>query len=347
MSVPVHKHIIQAEAHNSLVCALLVMLCTAAASCDDPSGPTAGKSQARIDVDWSGCGGYVPSGMTIMIHHDTSGENTRIIDNDITSATLNMSPGRHWATVFNLTEDEFDNIRFRGLDSPETAEAYAREYAGSRWHDRPLASDSYVACQPERLAADTILTAEVKTLPDGTQPEIKTIGTLHPQLLTYTLHLSVSIENISSLRATRGAVSGLASARRLSGDTSDSHGATVTQLIESDCWTCSRTSASSDLGVIKGDIRCFGLPAGHKGLPDENIFELQLLLADGKTVLRHDIPIGHLIKTSAPLPDRPANDIYLELHLDSALPPTGEDAGGGVDVWFSDWDDYEDFNMPI
>ena len=118
------QHKIHAGLRNKLLRGLLVALCVVFTSCDDVVDRTTGKSQVRVDVDWSGYGKSVPTGMTIMFHHNETGERTQTIDNNISYVTPYLSPGRHWATAFNLTEEEFGNIRFRGLEAAETAEAY-------------------------------------------------------------------------------------------------------------------------------------------------------------------------------------------------------------------------------
>lgn len=345
------QHKIHAGLRNKLLRGLLVALCVVFTSCDDVVDRTTGKSQVRVDVDWSGYGKSVPTGMTIMFHHNETGERTQTIDNNISYVTPYLSPGRHWATAFNLTEEEFGNIRFRGLEAAETAEAYVREYTGSKWYTNLAADGSYVAGQPEWLAVDTIMTPVVEPLSDGIRSEAKVIGTLRPRNIIHTLHVVVHIENIGNLLAARGAIGGLAAGRRLAGDCPNDNAVTVTHLIESDCWTCSRTSSSPDVGLVKADIRCFGLPANHKGTPGENRLEFQALLADGRTVKRYDIPVGHLIERAAVAPDCRGDDLdlYLEVWLDSALPPCsgGGNGSGGVDVWFDDWDDYIDFNIPM
>ena len=340
------RYRIQAWLRNNPLCAMLVVSCAVLASCDSPADRDTGKSRVRVDVDWSGYGKSVPTGMTTVFHHSGSGERTQVIGNDISCVMPSLSPGRHWVTVFNLTEEEFGNIGFRGLGSAQTAEAYVREQAGSKWYCGVAAGDSYVAGQPEWLAVDTIMTDEVEPRSGGMQSEIKAVGTLHPRNMVYTLHVAVRTENIGNLLAARGAVSGLAAGRRLAGDSPDDNAVTVTHLIESDSWRCSRPSSGSGAGLVEADIRCFGLPAGHKGTPDENRLEFQALLADGKTVARYDIPVGHLIEVAAAGEDRRGDDLdlYLELRLNPALPSGGN---GGVDVWFDDWDDYVDFNMPI
>lgn len=320
-------------------------------SCSDPATPTAGKESVQVEVDWSGYGKSTPSGMTILFHHQETGEKTQVIDNNVTRLTTRLSPGRHWATAFNLTENEFDNIRFSGLDSAETARAYAAEHPGSKWYDTPAGTDGYVASQPEWLAVDTILTNPVEPHSTTLSPEMTVAGTLHPRNIIHTLHLTIRIGNIGNLRAARGAISGLAAGRRLSADRPDDNTVTVTHLIEPDNWTERIASSPSDTtGFIRTEIRCFGLPSNHSGTPGENRLELQTLLADGKTVKIYDIPVGHLINR----PDTPPGcrgddlDLFLEVSLQPALPPvSGSGDKGGIDVWFDDWDDHIDFNMPI
>lgn len=144
----------------------------------EADGPAPGKSQIRLDVDWSGYGKTVPTGMTVICHHTETGERARAIDNDISHVTPYLTPGRHWATVFNLTEDEFSYISFRGLDAVETAEVYAPAYNGAKWYKSRGDDSGYVAGQPEWLAVDTIMTDHVT---DANSGGMRVIGTTLPQ----------------------------------------------------------------------------------------------------------------------------------------------------------------------
>lgn len=111
---------------------MIAVLCGMLASCDatihfypepEPE-PEPVAAPVRIHVDWSGYGKNVPMGMTVMCQHVDSGRLSKSIDNNIDYVTPYLLPGRYWAAVFNLTEGEFQNIGFRGLDAVETAEAY-------------------------------------------------------------------------------------------------------------------------------------------------------------------------------------------------------------------------------
>ena len=304
--------------------------CQSSTDDDEPSAPIC---NARINVDWSQFDQNTPSGMTIMFHHSETGQMTHAIDNNTASTTAGLESGRYWATVFNLTPGEFSNIGFRRLNAVETAEAFAREYDGHKWLTIPSDDNSYVACQPEWLAADTILTTAVEPLPE---PQL--IGTLHPRNIIHTLHITVTVGNSRAMIAARGAISGMADGQRLSSRAPNSNAVTVTHLIGADSWVRNHDSS------LKATVRCFGLPANHKGLPEENIFEFQALLSDSKTVKTYTVPVGHLIKVAALGSDDDLN-ISLELSLSPALPSVGD--SGSIDVWLNDWDESIDVNLPV
>lgn len=335
-----------------LWCMMLTTLCIIATSCDSatplsPSGDQYdGKSQIQLDVDWSGYTKEKPDGMTVVCHHTVTGEKTQTTINTTTAYALPyLSPGRHWATVFNLTEENFANISFRGFESAATAEAYASRLKGPGWHPDPAEGDAYIAGQPEWLAVDTIMTAPVAAV---STRDTKAIGTLHPQNIIYTLHITIQTDNISNLRGVRAAISGMADGRKLTAAKPNSNAVTVTLLIGSDMWSRSRVPSGSDGGTAEAEIRCFGLPANHTGAPDENRLAFQMLLADGKSVMRYDLPVGHLIKeTDGNTSDRRGDnlDLHLDLRLDPPLPPaTGS---GGMEIWLSDWDNDASFDIPI
>lgn len=325
--------------------------CLALASCDatihfypEPEPTGGAEPDLRLNVDWSGYGKNVPTGMTVICHHTVTGEKKHTIDNNTAYVSPRLSEGRHWATVFNLTEEEFNYIGFRGLDAPETAEAYAPEREGPKWYAGRSDESGYVAWPPEWLATDTIMTDHVSHSGSGT----KVIGTLRPKNIIYTLHITLQTENIGNLRGARGSISGMASGRKLAADKPNDNSVTVVHPIESDEWSRSRTSSKPDIGVARADIRCFGLPGNHGGTPDENILEFQAMLADGKTVLRYNIPVGHLIAESDPPPGRRGDnlDLWLNLRLDPPLPPGGG-SDWGLDVWVEDWEEAEDVNIGL
>lgn len=140
----------------------------------------------------------------------------------------------------------------------------------------------------------------------------------------------------------------MASGRRLAADMPNDNSVTVAHPIESDEWARSRTSSKPDIGLVKADIRCFGLPGNHGGTPTENFLEFQAMLADGKNVLRYNIPVGHLIAESDPPPGRRGDklDLWLDLWLDPPLPPGGN-SDWGLDVWVEDWDEPEDVDIGL
>lgn len=345
-------HTIRRRVRNSSLCIMLVALCGMLASCDSTvhfyPEPEPTDGQVRINVDWSGYGKNVPTGMTVLCHHTETGKHTKHIDNNTDYITPVLLPGCHWATVFNLTEDEFDHIGFRGLDAVETAEAYPLRQESPKWYAGRARGDTYMASEPEWLAVDNIMTDPVGAPHNNGQSGIRVVGTLYPKNIIYTLHVTIHTENIGNLRSARGAVSGLASGRRLTSDRPNDNTQTVTHAIESGYWSRTRSESDPGIGVVKADIRCFGLPGNHQGTPEENMLEFQAMLADGKTVLKYNIPVGDLIKER----DGPANkrgdnlDLDFELWLDPPLPPGG-DTDWDSDVWVDNWDEQEDIIIPI
>lgn len=328
----------------AMVCALLLL-----ASCDATihfyPEPPKSRAHIRLNVDWSNYGKETPTGMTVVCHHSETGEKYQTVDNNIDYITPVLTEGRHWATVFNYTAGEFNNIRLRGLESAETAEAYLPVSDIPNWYKSRVV-DSYLAAEPEWFATDTIMTDRVEAFPTAQGSDTIVIGTLYPRNIIYTLHVIIHTENVNNLSAARGAITGMASGRRLAADAPNDNSTTVTHLLESDIWSRSRAGESTS-GVILADLRCFGLPSNHLGEPEENILEFQALLADGKTVRKYKIPVGHLIKERVrPEGQRGDNlDLYLEVTLDPSLPPGS--GGWGFDVWVEDWDEEEDVEIPI
>lgn len=302
--------------------------------------------QICLNVDWSDYHKTFPTGMTVICNHQETGEKVQVIDNHTDRVTPRLSPGRHWATVFNLTESEYNYIGFRGMESVETAEAYIIEEKNSKWYESRADDGGFVARYPEWLAVDTIMTDRVEITDHGT----KVIGTLHPRNIIYTLHVEIHTENIGNVKSARGAISGFASGRRLASDKPNDNSVTATHLIESDDWTRTRTSVKPDKGIVKCDIRCFGLPSNHTGTPDENILEFHALLSDGKTILKYELPVGNLITAKERQTGGSGEnlDLYLKIQLDPPVPPgSGDGDGSGFDAWVEDWEEEEDIDIEL
>ncbi len=105
--------------------AALCMTLLPLTSCSGSDEPVSERQNVTIEADWSGCGNNAPSGMTVIFHHELTGERTRITDNNTACAPARLAPGRYRAVVFSLSEEEYSAVRFRGLDNADTPEAYA------------------------------------------------------------------------------------------------------------------------------------------------------------------------------------------------------------------------------
>ena len=306
--------------------------------------PGEGKAQMQVSVDWSCYGKSSPSVFTLLCHNVATGELVRAFNDgsDLSYASLNLPSGSYCIAVLNIDAENSNAIGLRGLESAETAEVYALELVESpKWHKNSVDGDSYQAVEPEWLAVDTIMTASLDHVGEVSGP----IGTLHPENIVYSLQITVRSCNISDISAVRAAISGMASGRRIASDRPIE--AKVTQLIESNRWSRLSTPSESekDFGQLEAELRCFGLPSGHSGNPEENILEFQALHADGHTVTNYRIPVGHIIEEVAP--GRRGDNLRLRLclTLDTPLPPGG--GGSGFDIWIENPDEYEDFEVPI
>lgn len=351
---------------------MIAVLCGVLASCDTTihfypgPEPEPVATPVRINVDWSGYSKNVPTGMTVICQHVDSGKLSKSIDNNIDYVTPYLLPGRYWAAVFNLTERELRNIGFRGLAAVETAEAYPRRQSCPAWYADSAGDSTYIACEPDWLAVDTIMTDSVEPL-DELETGVKVIGTLHPKNIIYTLHITIYSDSISNLRSARSVISGFASGRRLASDRPNDNAETVTLLMGANVWSREKWSSNSSAGCVKANVRCFGLPGNHQGKAEENILEFQAMLTDGKSILKYVVPVGDVIEErNSPADKRGDNlDLYINVWLDFSL-PTDEKPGGDPEekpdekpedpddnpdkdsnVWVDDWDKQEDIIISI
>lgn len=335
------------------VATFAVVMGMSVASCDStihfyPGEVREHAARPRIDIDWSGYHKDLPTGVTVVCHCVTTGKKTTTTDNNINFVFPALDHNRHWTTAYNLTENEFNYIGFRGFEAYETEEVFAREITSPAWCKVRSSSSSYLAGQPEWFAVDTIKTVLVEDAIHNATASSVSIGTLHPKNIIYTLHIKLHTENIGNLISARASISGLANGRLIASDVPNDNSVTVTHIIQPGDWTRSRTDIDHDVGMVKADIRCFGLPSNHIGSADENILEFHAMLADGKTVWKYVVPVGHLITEGNSPPGKRGDnlDLYLDLRLDPPLPPGG-DGDWGIDVWVDDWDQEPDVDIPF
>lgn len=309
-------------------------------------------ASVRIDTDWSNFTEEEPTGMTVMVYSQ-DGDQTLVATqhtNTTTHATFALPEGYYSAIVYNQSHTEFGSLLFRGTNKFTTHEVYARPTT-TRWYTR--GDKTHVVTEPEWLGTDEAenlhVTAEMarKTTHELMSKDSRNvannaflIGTLHPDNIIYTLHVKVHVKGIYNLRSARASLDGLAEGYFMG--LARPSAQTVAQLLEE--WTIVQNPSDPTQGYIETSITCFGLPYGHMGHAEENIFELQTLLVDNKTILKYPFHVGDVIERK---PEDTNLSLYLELKIDDPLPDVepADTSDGGFSAVVDDWGPEENVNV--
>lgn len=333
-----------------------------------------------LKVDWSDFP-EKPTGMTVFLFKD--GEAGQAFStSDVDQTELNISAGRYKLFVMNQSMTEFGGITFKDMSSYDDAEAIISKVT-SKWYaimKGVIASQEGegdelhgVGAQPEDLGiaiADefTITEDEVKNFEyeyakwrkghgkkdgdgeaaddapvDKDAPALRTISAVAHNVVSR-LHVKIYFHNIPTLYSVRTSMEGLADSYLLTKNTTSQK--EVAQLMEK--WDIHVTSPDGVDGYVETTIHTFALPNGEKSVtgrdPQKNVFTVQALHKDLKTITEEVFTVGDKFKISFP------GKIRMQMDLEVGpinLPYSpGGDAGGFIS-YVEDWDDVIDVPIPI
>lgn len=323
-----------------LVC--LLASCDRECLCHLDSGSS--RAKAEVDVDWSRFDKEDVSGMTALCYSDDSDSKPhRFLTNDVSKAHFLLPEDFYDILVISHSEGEYGSLKFSGMDSYKDAKAEAVAYKGQHW----LGDEARVIAEPDWLAVgrmeDAVVSwdmiAESAGVPCGCSNcccetlhtgKSFSLGTIFPQSAVYSFDVSVRISGLHNLKSVRASISGLADSHNLSSGTNGASSAS--QLLLS--WKTLRESSES--GRIESSIRTFGLPRD----PAPMMFDLQIMLVDGKTIVRNSIDVSDLVAI-----DESGMSISLELALTEPLPESKPSSGGGFEATVNGWSEAGDIEI--
>ena len=316
-------------------------------------------AQMKINVDWSEfVAKEVPTGMTVIVYPQNGNTPITTKSNTISHVLVNLPAGYYNSIVFNQSETEFGTLQFRNLNDYNTAEVTALQ-APTKWYNTKDHNERIVH-EPEWFGTDNHQKAEVtqemidRTTQDYTESTGSGTGTgtrttkggidlmlMKPLNVIYTINVTVHIKNIQHLRSARAALEGVAEGYMLG--TGKRSANQATHLMEE--WHMSTSPEDPTRGTITAKLHCFGLPHGHKATPQENIFNLSLLLADNKTIVNHTFEVGDQFIED----DTHHLTLYLIMELPSPLPDVKPETGqgGGFEATVTDWSEEIEHNVEI
>lgn len=338
------------------------------------------KPEARIilKVDWSDFP-EKPTGMTVFLYKQ--GEAAQSFTTSTVDETpLNITAGRYKLFVMNQSVTEIGGVNFREMGTYETAEGVLSKVA-SKWYSvmkGVIASGEGedlpgVGIQPDDLGIAiaeefTITEEEVKNFNyenakwrkgkgkkdgdgeaaddapyDTDAPALRVIEVAAHNVVSH-LHVKIYFKNIQNLASVRTSMEGLAESFLLTQGTTSQ--AEVAQLAEE--WQLVKTAEKE--GYVESTISTFALPNGVTSVaqrdPRANIFTVQALHADHKTITTEVYPVGDKFRITV----RPKfYRLLMELEVGPIWLPNVDPAGdsGGFITDVVDWDDLIDVVIPI
>ena len=318
----------------------------------------------RVNVDWSLFPMDTPTGMTAFafpfMYDD--GRIFKFVSHNIHNITLDLEAGFFNTLVFNQDESEYGTIEFFNLEDYQKAEARIVPTKSTNWYTTKL-PDTKVYSEPEWLAVGFVENIEVteemvkiaeeeflanrKEQITRASKTINDLATVYPISVTKQIQFKILCEGLYNLRSVRASIDGLAEGCVLY--TRETTSGLVTHTIEE--WEVNEFPYDIVSGHLESKLCTFGIPAGHKGNPYENILSLHLLLVDNKTVVDYDFPVGDILAQFKDLDgmDGQIQNVLVELTIPERLPdvePVGG-VGGGFDVTVDDWGDEIVTEFPI
>jgi len=338
------------------------------------------KPDARLllEVDWSDFPEH-PTGMTIFLYQEGASPRT-ITTSEVDQTELSLTAGRYKLFVMNQSMTEIGGVTFRNMGDYETAEAVMSKVA-SKWYSvmkGVIASSESedligVGVQPDDLGiaiADEfeITQEEIQNFQyqyakwrkghgkkdgdgeaaddapyDTDAPAIRTISVDAHNVVSH-LHVKIYFKNIQNLASVRTSMEGLAESFFLTQGTTSR--AEIAQLVEE--WQIVKTAEKE--GYVESTISTFALPNGETSAanrnPQANIFTVQALHADHKTITTETYAVGDKFKITV----RPKfYRLLMELEVGPIILPNEDPAGdaGGFITTVVDWDDLIDITIPI
>ena len=314
-------------------------------------------ARARINVDWSKFDKETPTGMTVMIYPESTGNPIRLLSNNINYVLADLEADNYSTLVYNQSDNEYATVQFVGMNSYTTATVMAKAYE-SRWY-KSRSESEIIALQPEWVATDAktgaVVTPEMvritgeESFASITQKgELKSefvIATHTPRNIIHTVNVKVHLDGVYNLRSARASLSGMAEGYNFS--TAESSLSKVTHLQES--WTLVTDKIDPTKGYITAKIRCFGLPFDHSAKPEDNDFVLSLLLVDDTTIIDFPFKVGDRLKKVYNEDGEYALELSLELWADKPLPDVKPSDSGesGFKATIDDWGEEEKVDINI
>lgn len=302
------------------------------------------ESEITLTADWSKAdldeeSGY---GATAIFYPQDGGYPKVVLMGDRTQATVRLGRGMYDVILFNRSFEDFGAIAFRGEDSFETLEVYARKVE-TRIETRVIVSS------PEKLATAVTRGFEVTEnmlgnyAPATSRANAATCPAgacrlhLEPEPLTQKAVAKLNIQGIHNVREARCTLDGIP----LSIFLSDGHSGDMLGKQEFTVGNPVFNDGSFTDGTLTGEINVFGIDTGEP----HNV-ELKALLVDGQTVVNQELT-DVTVKEEAG--EGNTYILYIEASGLDPMPDVKPEGGGdsGFDADVEGWGEEKVEEIPV
>ncbi len=314
-------------------------------------------AKVRMDVDWSQFDKDTPSGMTVMVYPQSGGDALHHLTNNTSYAIVDLEAGLYNTIVYNQSDTEFGSVSFVDMEEFSTAKVLLNDKI-SRWY-ASRSEEEKLAEQPEWIGTDFCTDVEVTPamVEAETEEYMATIAqmsqtrtdfkvaALTPRNIIHTINVTVHLKGIYNVLSARASLTGLAEGYLFSEATPTE--SQVTHLFES--WSIKQNPEDPTTGYLTASITSMGLPYGHGGTADENLFTLSLLLVDGETVVDIPFKVGDKLSERKAKSDKYTLELNLELYAEETLPdvPPAGAGGGGFNATVDDWGEEQNIDLGL
>lgn len=260
----------------------------------------------KLVVDWHTYAVAKPTGMTVMLFHESDRPRT-IVTHDIDSVFLdNLEVGHYRLVLFNKSVGDYPSMRFINMDAFDPMMARATTFTPSRYtawtHGETFTYDPEMLdiCAEEFDITEEMLLRQGKFYPYkewiammGDDPSATLVGRevvetyiieAAPKPVPSTLYVRVHITNIHNLASIEGHITGFADGWHLTQDHATTDDATRYLL---DKWTVSDDAELHGDGWAVASTTLWGEPHGlelrQNRLQEQHLLTLHLTLTDGTT----------------------------------------------------------------
>lgn len=299
----------------------------------------------RVTVDWTKMG-IKPNGTSIWFFPDNSDNSPQVLRMQTLTDSLMLRKGTYSVIVFNETESDHDYILFRGGNSYETFEAYAKDITvASKYMVR--AATERIAATPDQLGVATMTGLEITR--EMINKDLRPSLLFEPKRTFATVNVLihvVGLDNASSSGGSAASLSGMADGVILYNGVTNS--TPVTHIFNIN--NIRFNSGSYQDGTMSSSFMVFGLtdmPTRADDVP--NYLTLFFHLRNGEDLDPIQIDVSRTLEVVTDESGRVTINIEVGQDGSIILPyvESSTDKGSGFDADVTDWGEENNYDIPI